>query len=67
VKRTPSSSSGEKTSNRSPLRLAYSKSEYIEQAMVVGQDKKFLGALIVPNMELLEKFAHGERNFLLGT
>jgi long-chain acyl-CoA synthetase len=25
--------------------------------MIVGQDQKYLGALIVPNFELLEKFA----------
>jgi long-chain acyl-CoA synthetase len=40
-----------------PIEARLLKSEYIEQAMVVGQDKKYLGALIVPNLELLEKFA----------
>ena len=32
-------------------------SEYIDQVMVVGQDKKYLGALIIPNQEKVEKAA----------
>ncbi len=40
-----------------PIEQALSQSEYIDQAMVVGQDRKFLGALIVPDMENLEKYA----------
>ncbi|GAB4221934.1 MAG: AMP-binding protein [Spirochaetales bacterium] len=40
-----------------PIEETLVQSDYIEQAMVVGQDKKFLGALIVPNMEKLEAFA----------
>jgi long-chain acyl-CoA synthetase len=35
-------------------------SEYVEQAMVVGQDQKFLGALIVPNLEMVESYANGK-------
>ncbi|MFQ3620276.1 MAG: AMP-binding protein [Spirochaetales bacterium] len=40
-----------------PIEETLVQSEYIDQAMVVGQDKKFLGALIVPNLEKLEAFA----------
>lgn len=40
-----------------PIEQRIQESEYVTQAVVVGQDKKFLGALIVPNMELLETFA----------
>ena len=40
-----------------PIEETLVQSDYIDQAMVVGQDKKFLGALIVPNMEKLEAFA----------
>ncbi len=41
-----------------PIEDALSRSDYIDQVMVVGQDQKFLGALIVPNREVLEKTAH---------
>lgn len=37
-----------------PLELAIKNSPYIEQAVVVGQDQKNLGALLVPNLETLE-------------
>ena len=40
-----------------PIEDRLVKSEYIDQAMVVGQDQKFLGALIVPNEEKMEQFA----------
>ncbi|MFW5785858.1 MAG: AMP-dependent synthetase/ligase [bacterium] len=40
-----------------PIEDRLVKSEYIDQAMVVGQDQKFLGALIVPNEEKMEEFA----------
>jgi len=40
-----------------PIEETLVQSEFIEQAMVVGQDKKFLGALIVPNLDKLESFA----------
>jgi len=33
-----------------PLEMCLLQSNFIEQAMVVGQDKKFLGALIVPSL-----------------
>ena len=38
-----------------PLEFALSQSPLIHQVMVVGQDKKYLGALIVPAHEALEK------------
>lgn len=37
-----------------PLEFALCQSPLIHQAMVVGQDRKFLGALIVPNHDALE-------------
>tara|TARA_B100001939_G_scaffold224460_1_gene193238 strand:+ start:68419 stop:70371 length:1953 start_codon:yes stop_codon:yes gene_type:complete len=37
-----------------PLEFALSQSPLIHQVMVVGQDKKFLGALIVPDHNVLE-------------
>ncbi|MDR1625291.1 MAG: AMP-binding protein [Spirochaetia bacterium] len=43
-----------------PIEKTLAQSEYIEQVMLVGQDKKFLGALIVPDMEKIEAVA-GER------
>ncbi|HUX12380.1 MAG TPA: AMP-binding protein [Spirochaetia bacterium] len=43
-----------------PIEESLVQSEYIEQAMVVGQDKKFLAALIVPSFERLEEFAAHE-------
>ncbi|MFP4562343.1 MAG: AMP-dependent synthetase/ligase [Spirochaetia bacterium] len=41
-----------------PIEDKIKQSEYIDQAMVVGQDKKYLAALIIPNQEKLE--AHAE-------
>ena len=38
-----------------PLELALKQSELIEQAVIVGQDRKMLGALLVPNKEMLEQ------------
>ncbi len=37
-----------------PIEDACLRSPYIDQIMIVGQDKKSLGALIVPNLEALE-------------
>ncbi|MGB3636529.1 MAG: AMP-binding protein [Rivularia sp. (in: cyanobacteria)] len=37
-----------------PIENACLRSPYIDQIMIVGQDKKSLGALIVPNFEALE-------------
>ncbi|WP_028974918.1 AMP-dependent synthetase/ligase [Spirochaeta cellobiosiphila] len=38
-----------------PIENKLCESEYIDTAVIVGQDQKFLGALIVPNFENLEK------------
>ena len=43
-----------------PIEDAILESEYIDQVMVVGQDQKFLGALVVPNIEALETWAAKE-------
>lgn len=40
-----------------PIEDACAKSSYIDQIMLVGQDQKFLGALIIPNLDNLEKWA----------
>ncbi|HET6451118.1 MAG TPA: AMP-binding protein, partial [Spirochaetia bacterium] len=40
-----------------PIEDTILESPYIDQAMVVGQDQKFLGALLVPNQEALERYA----------
>ena len=39
-----------------PIEEKLTQSELIDQAMVVGQDQKFLGALVVPNEEALQAF-----------
>ncbi|XGV95579.1 MAG: long-chain fatty acid--CoA ligase [Leptolyngbya sp. BL-A-14] len=40
-----------------PIEDACLRSPYIDQIMLVGQDQKVLGALIVPNLEALQKWA----------
>jgi len=40
-----------------PIEDACVRSPYIDQIMLVGQDQKALGALIVPNLEALEQWA----------
>ncbi|MGD0726035.1 MAG: long-chain fatty acid--CoA ligase [Spirochaetia bacterium] len=40
-----------------PIEDTILESEYIDQIMVVGQDQKFLAALVVPNDEALERYA----------
>ncbi|MEM9162514.1 MAG: long-chain fatty acid--CoA ligase, partial [Cyanobacteria bacterium P01_F01_bin.4] len=40
-----------------PIENACARSPYIDQVMLVGQDQKVLGALIVPNLEALEQWA----------
>lgn len=42
-----------------PIEDACGRSPYVDQIMLVGQDQKFLGALIVVNPEALEKWALG--------
>jgi long-chain acyl-CoA synthetase len=43
-----------------PLEDACIRSPYIDQIMVVGQDQKYLGALIVPNLDALQKWASSQ-------
>lgn len=40
-----------------PIEDKIKQSEFVDQTMVVGQDMKYLGALIVPNQEKLEALA----------
>ena len=43
-----------------PVENACLRSPYVDQIMLVGQDQKSVGALIVPNKEVLEKWATGQ-------
>jgi long-chain acyl-CoA synthetase len=43
-----------------PIEDACLRSAFIDQIMLVGQDQKSLGALIVPNLEALETWAIGQ-------
>lgn len=43
-----------------PIEDACLRSPYIDQIMLVGQDQRSLGALIVPNVEALENWATGQ-------
>ncbi|NEP61001.1 MAG: long-chain fatty acid--CoA ligase, partial [Symploca sp. SIO2G7] len=43
-----------------PLENACARSQYVDQIMLVGQDQKVLGALIVPNLEALSQWAAGQ-------
>ena len=47
-----------------PIEDACVRSPYIDQIMLVGQDKRSLGALIVPNIEALEKWAESQNQEL---
>ncbi|KAF3887874.1 MULTISPECIES: AMP-dependent synthetase/ligase [Nostocales] len=47
-----------------PIEDACLRSPYIDQIMLVGQDQRSIGALIVPNLETLQKWAHSQ-NLLL--
>jgi long-chain acyl-CoA synthetase len=49
-----------------PIEDTMLESVYIDQVMVVGQDQKFLAALVVPNLEELEKHAAAEGISYLG-
>lgn len=44
-----------------PIEQRLLQSDFIDQVMVVGQDQKYLGALIVPNFELMERLAKERR------
>ena len=48
-----------------PIEDACLRSPYIDQIMVVGQDKKSLGALIVPNFEALEAWLLNQNSSIL--
>jgi long-chain acyl-CoA synthetase len=48
-----------------PIEDACLRSPYIDQIMLVGQDQKVLGALIVPNMEALQQWAHSQNMHLV--
>lgn len=43
-----------------PIEDACVRSPYIDQIMLVGQDKRSVGALIVPNLEALQKWAESQ-------
>jgi len=43
-----------------PMEMKLAESPYIEQAVVLGQDQKYLAALIVPDFDRLEEFAREE-------
>ena len=43
-----------------PVENACARSKYVDQIMLVGQDQKVLGALIVPNLEALSQWATGQ-------
>lgn len=43
-----------------PIEDACLRSPYVDQIMLVGQDQRSLGALIVPNIEALEKWAESQ-------
>lgn len=43
-----------------PIEAEFATSERIEQAMVIGDNQKFIAALLVPNFEHLEKWADRE-------
>jgi long-chain acyl-CoA synthetase len=43
-----------------PIEDACLRSPYIDQIMLVGQDQRSLGALIVPNVEALQKWAESQ-------
>jgi len=47
-----------------PIEDACLRSPYIDQIMLVGQDQRSLGALIVPNLEALQKWADSQNLYL---
>ncbi|AFY46468.1 AMP-forming long-chain acyl-CoA synthetase [Nostoc sp. PCC 7524] len=48
-----------------PIEDACLRSPYIDQIMLVGQDQRCIGALIVPNLEALEKWAEAQNRTLI--
>jgi long-chain acyl-CoA synthetase len=47
-----------------PIEDACLRSPFIDQIMLVGQDQKVVGALIVPNLETLQKWAASQKAYL---
>ncbi len=47
-----------------PIEDACLRSPYIDQIMLVGQDEKVIGALIVPNLEALQQWAATQGSFV---
>jgi long-chain acyl-CoA synthetase len=47
-----------------PIENKMKESPFIEQMMVVGAERKFAGALIVPNMAILQQWYHNQPNAL---
>ena len=47
-----------------PIEDACTRSKYIDQIMLVGQDQRSLGALIVPNLEALQAWAATQSLFI---
>jgi long-chain acyl-CoA synthetase len=48
-----------------PIENACLRSDYVDQIMLVGQDQRSLGALIVPNVEALQKWAEANQPSVL--
>jgi long-chain acyl-CoA synthetase len=46
-----------------PIEQKITESEFIDTAVVVGQDQKYLGALVIPNKEALEAYANENHVF----
>jgi long-chain acyl-CoA synthetase len=49
-----------------PIEDACARSPYIDQIMLVGQDQRSIGALIVPNIDALKLWAAGQNAVLFG-
>jgi long-chain acyl-CoA synthetase len=47
-----------------PIEDAFSTSDRVEQVMVIGDDEKFISALIVPNFEAIDRWAEREHLYL---
>lgn len=47
-----------------PIEDACARSPYVDQIMLVGQDQKMLGALIVPNVDVLQQWAIAQNHRL---
>lgn len=63
VKNTIVLSNGENVEPE-PIEAACGRSSYIDQMVVVGQDQRSLGALIVPDLDALQNWAKGQKQDL---